>query len=256
MDPLSVSCMTCRCMGIGSRRHKGLKYARSWTAEKIFHVPQKLDKILAVSDFERSRLQAHFGSSAHVETLYNPVSPASEIRQEPWKSKNYVWIGRMTMEKDPITPARICHELGVSLTLVGDGPLEAEVRASNPNANLVGWLGADGVRVEQCRSRALIMSSKCYETASLVVLECLAAGIPCVVPSMSAATSWVEDGVNGLTFDIQDSSSLKRALERLDDDDFVEQLSLNAFTRYWKEPFSLARYRESVLQHYQEAMGA
>jgi glycosyltransferase involved in cell wall biosynthesis len=241
-------------MGPDAVRLKQLRFARSWASTKLHRVPQKLNKILAVSDFEREILQRQVPAGVTVETLFNPVDPASTERQNPSGSQTYLWIGRMTQEKDGITPAAVCHEKGLSLTFVGDGPLRADIQRANPEAKFLGWLGPAAVKQEQCKARALLMTSKWHETASLVVLECLAAGIPCVVPTTSAATNWIENGVNGLTFEAGNASSLGEALEKLKDNATVEAMSKQAFEKYWQAPFTEERYQTDLLRHYQEAL--
>lgn len=254
LKPLSLSCLKSPCMGVEATRLKQLRFARNWASHFLHHVPQKLDKILAVSDFEREILQSHFGTKVQVGTLLNPVDPASETRQNPKASKTYLWIGRMTAEKDGVTPAKTCKELGLAITFVGDGPLRKDIESANPDAAFLGWKGPEEVKAAQRSARAMILSSKWHETASLVVLECLAAGIPCVVPDTSAAISWIEDGVNGLYFRCGDQESLAKALGRLQDDGFVEELSVNAFDRYWASPFTSERYRTDLLKVYDEVL--
>lgn len=250
LKPLSLSCLRCQCMGEKASRLKQLRFARAWTSMFWHHVPQKLDAILAVSDFEREILQRHLGNKAKVQTLLNPVEPASDIRQAPQQSHHYLWIGRMTAEKDAITPAATCRDLDLPITFVGDGPLRKEVEAANPNATFVGWKSPDDVKQYQREARAMILSSKWHETAGLVVLESLAAGIPCVVPDTSAATSWVLDGVNGLYFKAGDQASLGAALAKLGDDAMVERLGRAAFEKYWESPYTMERYRNDLLAVY------
>lgn len=254
LKPLSMSCLKSACMGPEAMRLKQLRFARAWASDKLHHVPQKLDKILAVSDFERDILQKHFGNKVKVSTLLNPVDHASDEIQNPAESQDYLWIGRMTLEKDGITPAKVCRDLNLSITFVGDGPQRKEIEEGNPDATFLGWLGTEEVKQAQRNSRAMILSSKWHETASLVVLECLAAGIPCVVPDTSAAISWIVDGVNGLYFKAGDHDSLSKALTKLQDDAFVEQLSKNAFQRYWSAPFTMERYKNDLLAVYNEVL--
>ena len=256
LEPLSGACRKSACMGPDAVRLKQLRFARAWANEKLYHVPQKLDKVLAVSEFERAILQRHYGSKVKVEVLCNPVDPAATERQNPAEATDFLWVGRMTQEKDAVTPAMVCDGLQAPLTIVGDGPMQSEVAAANPNVKFLGWLPPAQVKKVQCGARALIMSSKCYETASLVVLECLAAGIPCVVPSMSAATSWVDEGVNGLYFEIGNEASMKEALAKLSNDEFVEALSVNAFEKYWRSPFTLDRYKGELFRLYSEVIGS
>ncbi len=254
LKPLSMACLKSACMGPEAMRLKQLRFARSWASTKLHHVPEKLDKILAVSDFEREILQKHFGAKAKVDTLLNPVDHAASEIQSPAASQTYLWIGRMTLEKDGITPAQVCRDLNLPLCFVGDGPLRKTIEEANPNASFLGWLEPEAVKKEQRNARAMILSSKWHETASLVVLECLAAGIPCVVPDTSAAISWIDDGVNGLYFKAGDHESLSKALTRLQDDSFVEQLSQNAFQRYWNAPFTMERYTHDLMTNYHEVL--
>ncbi len=254
LEPLSMACLKSDCMGPTAKRLKQLRFARTWASNKLFHVPQKVAKVLAVSDHERDILQSHFGTTVNVETLFNPVDPAATERQFPENSKSYLWIGRMTEEKDGITPAKVYQDLGLQITFVGDGPMRNKIEQSNPTAKFLGWVSSGEVKNEQCKARALILSSRWHETASLVVLECLAAGIPCVIPNTSAATNWIEDGFNGLFFEAGNEKSLAQALKKLGSDEYVEQLSKNAFNRYWDAPFTLDRYKADLFSYYQEAL--
>ena len=94
------------------------------------------------------------------------------------------------------------------------------------------------------------MSSAWYETASLVVLECLAAGIPCIIGNRSAATSWLADDENGITFDNGSVKSLAEALKKTKDDAAIARMSENAYTRYWKDPCSPENYIRDLMEVY------
>ncbi|MBS1703241.1 MAG: glycosyltransferase family 4 protein [Armatimonadetes bacterium] len=252
--PLSIACARTACMGGPANRLKQLRFARNWASHKLHHVPQKLDRLLAVSEYEKSILAKQLGPKVRLGLLNNPVDPASDSRQNPAASKNHIWIGRMTDEKDGLTPAQACADLNLPITFVGDGPNRHEIESANPKAVIAGWQEPEQVKDFQRKARVMILASRCYETASLVVLECLAAGIPCIVPEVSAATSWVEDGFNGLYFKAGDKDSLKAALTKLQDDDLVETMSQHAFDRYWSAPFTIGRYRNELLQIYSEAL--
>ncbi len=254
LKPLSGECRKSACMGADAMRLKQLRFARSWASTKLHRVPQRLNKILAVSDFEREILQRQVPAGVKVESLFNPVDPASMVRQNPSQSQTYLWIGRMTQEKDGVTPATVCRDMDLPLTFVGEGPLQGEIQQANPDATFLGWLSPSAVKEQQCKARALLMTSKWHETASLVVLESLAAGIPCVVPTTSAATNWIEDGVNGLTFEAGNASSLASALAKLKDDATVETMSKRAFEMYWQAPFTVERYQNDLMRHYEGAL--
>lgn len=61
----------------------------------------------------------------------------------------------------------------------------------------------------------LVMPMICEETFSLVVREALAAGLPVVAARRGALPAVIEDGVNGLLFEPEDATDLRRCLLRL-----------------------------------------
>lgn len=252
IKPLSLACLKSPCMGPEAMRLKQLRYFRAKSLQLTSSKYRFIKKILAVSEHQRQIMAKSI--PGHIDVLNNPVTPASTQKLNPELADHYLWIGRMTHEKDPLTPARTCQQIGAKISFIGNGPLEAETRQLCPDAEYLGWLTPNQVQIHQTSARALILSSQCYETASLVVLECLAAGIPCIVPDYSAATSWVQDGHNGLYFKAGDTASLATAIKRLNDDQEVRRMSHNAFEQYWKNPFTMERYAEELLKIYDDAV--
>jgi len=64
----------------------------------------------------------------------------------------------------------------------------------------------------------LVCPSLWYENTPLVMYEAMAAGIPVVATDLAGMAESVEDGVNGLLFDVGDSSQLARHLLMLAED--------------------------------------
>lgn len=250
--PLSKGCWKRHCLGADGHRLKQFRFIRAFVKHRLDGTYSNLKGIIAVSQFEASILRKYLPNSLKLFVLPNPVTPAATTRQTPETSKYVLWIGRMTQEKDPITAAIAADMAGIPIHFVGSGPFEEAILKNNPKAHLLGWKTTEEVSEAQRNARVVVMSSSCYETASLVVLESLAAGIPCVVPSLSAATSWVEHGVNGLHFEAGNPESLAEALELLKDDERVQKLSQAAFDKYWANPFSEDRYLKELLEVYQQ----
>ncbi|OWU65765.1 MAG: glycosyl transferase family 1, partial [Armatimonadetes bacterium Cent15-Ar3] len=155
-----------------------------------------------------------------------------------------------TAEKNADVALQAASEAGITLTVVGDGPLRQSLQSAYPSHHFLGWKSPEQVTELQQSARCLVMSSGWYETASMVVLESLAAGIPCIIGNRSAATSWLTNNENGLTFENGSVESLKQALEKTKSDELVSSLSQNAFTRYWENPCSRENYFRDLLEVY------
>lgn len=89
--------------------------------------------------------------------------------------------------------ARLPHRPGLELTLVGEGPLEAELRRRARSLGIagkvrfVGFLDRTGVRAELQRAQCLVNPAD-YETGPLTLLEALACGTPVVTTPTGLAT--------------------------------------------------------------------
>ncbi|MEI7577115.1 MAG: glycosyltransferase family 4 protein [Armatimonadota bacterium] len=250
LSPLSNECKASPCMDQFDQNLKQFRFRRAESAFYKHRLADRLTSIICPSPFTRTILAKTIGDLPKLRVLRCPVEPASTKQLDPASRTRYIWIGRLTPGKDPDVALRAADEAGVKLTLVGDGPMRAELEKQFSNHEFVGWRSPDDVTIIQQTARCLIMNAGWYETASLVVLECLAAGIPCVIGDHSAATSWVTNGDNGLTFNVQTAGSLTAALEKTKDDGLIRRLGENAFKRYWQDPCSRENYLRDLLEVY------
>jgi glycosyltransferase involved in cell wall biosynthesis len=103
----------------------------------------------------------------------------------------------------------------LTLSIVGSGPLEAEVRAWSLRRNDVEVLGQ--LHPDECRrvlsgSRAAIVPSIWEETFGLVAVEAMSLGVPVVASSIGGPGELVRDGHEGALFDAGDAGALARVL--------------------------------------------
>lgn len=132
-----------------------------------------------------------------------------------------IFVGRLSPEKGIETLlaawARLPH---VALTLVGGGPLLADVRAAAARPELrhvevTGELSHVEVLARIGRAGMLVFPSIWYEGLPYTVLEALAAGRPVVASDLGAQAEIVSDGVNGLRFPPSDADALVAAVQKL-----------------------------------------
>ena len=112
-------------------------------------------------------------------------------------------------------------ERGVSLTIYGDkrpfpkyvNYLEKQVR--HPGTSHPGSIDRDQLWSALSKSDIVVVPSLWYETASLIIQESFAAGVPVVASRIGALQERVRDGVDGLLTDPGASDQLFEALMSL-----------------------------------------
>ncbi|PYO55972.1 MAG: hypothetical protein DMD83_16850 [Candidatus Rokuibacteriota bacterium] len=139
-----------------------------------------------------------------------------------------LYVGRLSAEKNLSALVQAAAALrgraARLLVMIGSGPLrgrlEAEARAAGVRAEfpgvvehqlLPGWLGA---------ADAFVLPSF-TEGHPKVLLEAMAAGVPCVASDCPGNRALVRDGDTGLLFDPRDPRDLAAALERVLTDELL-----------------------------------
>jgi glycosyltransferase involved in cell wall biosynthesis len=120
---------------------------------------------------------------------------------------------------------------GVSVTIIGDGELRAELerRARNsPNVTLTGSMPHARIADALAAADAIVVPSVVdragrVDATTNTVLEALASGRPLVTTSVGGIPEVVEDGHNGLLVPQKDPRALAAAIRRLQGDDSLRK---------------------------------
>jgi glycosyltransferase involved in cell wall biosynthesis len=205
--------------------------------------------LIAVSDSLRRAALAVL-PSARIEVIPNGVDteqfkpPAG--RAGPADRPELLFVGRLREFKgvqDAIAalPA-LERALGrpARLTIIGDGPsraaLEAQVAALraaslNSEVRFLGWLDPTGLPAAY-ESASLLLLPSYVEGHSNVILEALAAGLPCVASDAPGIRETITDGREGILTPPRDPAALARAAARvLADAETWRSMSRNARAR-------------------------
>jgi glycosyltransferase involved in cell wall biosynthesis len=134
-----------------------------------------------------------------------------------------LFVGRLSPEKGigPLLDAWARVRQPLRLTIVGDGPLDPDVRraaARDPRIQVLGRRSSDEVLRLAGRAMCLVVPSLFYETFGRVVVEGFAAGTPAVVSRLGALEELVEDGVTGLVVRAGDAADLAARIDDLASD--------------------------------------
>lgn len=172
-----------------------------------------------------------------------------------WRGGDYVlFAGRLSREKGVSTFLAAAERAGVRAIVVGEGPLEAELRGRFSAAEFLGRVDGETVQSLIEGSLACVVASTWYENAPMSVLEPMAAGAPVVASAIGGIPELIEDGVSGLLVRSGDKQDLAMALARLREDRFLARsLGLAARERIAKH-FSPEQHLCGLLQTYEAAM--
>lgn len=142
------------------------------------------DRLVVLNEFARDLFARSGipGERLHVKPNFAPdPGPRPE---PPSASRRVLFVGRLNEEKGVETLLRAWSAAkppGLTLTVVGDGPLRATVKAAgegDATIEPVPWMQTTALAQLLGRSRALLMPSRWYEGQPRVALEGMAAGLP------------------------------------------------------------------------------
>jgi glycosyltransferase involved in cell wall biosynthesis len=221
-------------------RLAGIGYSFTAHAKDIYcdydepqHLADKLrDAAVAftVSDYNLEHLRSQFGSdAARVRRLYNGLALERFAYSEPSpRAAGILAVGRLVEKKGfrvLIEACRLLHERGrpVDCTLIGDGPLRAELQAQIVCNGLEGRVRLLGPRPQReviaAMRAAAVLAVPCVvgedgnrDGLPTVLLESMALGTPCISTAVTGIPELVRHGQTGLCVPEDDPLALADAL--------------------------------------------
>ena len=153
------------------------------------------DVIAVPSAFARDRLtQLGVDLGDRVAIVPNVVRSYAD-RSRADEGRHVVVVGRLAPEKGVATAIDACIASELPLVVIGEGPLEAELRARAAGCDVTFAGRVDDVRLAELRGgAALALVPTCAaETFGLAAAESMAAGLPVVATRMGALPDLVPD---------------------------------------------------------------
>ncbi|WP_336778148.1 glycosyltransferase [Pantoea sp. USHLN256] len=151
--------------------------------------------------------------------IANKVFPRKGICKDNLVHKlNYVYVGRLSEEKNLHLLVEVFNELNLPLTIVGDGPQEKELKKiAKGNINFKGYIHNNKLRtlLDECDVFVLPSIS---EPWGLVVEEALSAGLPVIVSDRVGCHKDLINNKNGIVFKSHDAKDLKFAISKMEED--------------------------------------
>ena len=123
-----------------------------------------------------------------------------------------LYVGRISKEKDLDVIAQAWPKLqrpGLALVFVGEGPYRTELERLLPDAVFTGVLAGRDLATAYASSDVFLFPST-TDTFGNVIVEALAAGVPCVVSDQGGPKDLIAPGKTGLitrALDVDDFAS-------------------------------------------------
>ena len=255
LRPLSVACVLTACDRI-SYGHKAVRIVRQLATHWALLRSGESLAFLNVSAASARIVERLSKGQRPRYVVRSPVSVAKEPPVAVADNSEFVFVGRLTEEKGIRALAALARKAGIPLTIIGDGPLLAELKTLGGTVKCTGWLDGEKLTAALRNARALVFPSRWYETTGLVVLEVLARGVPAVVSGRTAAVDFVDHGENGLIFDPDDEAQLLECLCVLGADSTAARMGREAYRRYWAAPLLRSAHTRMLETVYREILGA
>lgn len=154
------------------------------------------DVVVTPSRAARDRLEA-LGAAlpdATTHVIAHPVEAGPAVTPVP--DGPALFVGRLAPEKGAATAIAAARITGRPLVVVGDGPLDAELRASAhdlPQVTFSGRLGADELAALRASASVELAPSLAHETFGLAAAESMLRGLPVVASDVGALRELVPD---------------------------------------------------------------
>lgn len=213
-----------------------------------------VDRFIALTEFARTKFIAAGVPAERIGVRGNSL--ATDPGAGNGAGGYALFVGRLTPEKGVATLIDAWQDYpGLELRIVGDGPLDATLRAraAGRAIRFVGRQPRGEVAKLMGEAAMVIIPSECYEGFPRVFVEALAAGTPVIVSRLGGLAELVREGSDGIAFRAGDSADLRGAVASLATDaPRREHMRGQARQRFTRE-FSPRRAFDSLLHEYSAA---
>ncbi len=248
------------------RRRRYLKSV--WTERVLGHVGQA---VIAVSEEERRGvLEDRLAPPDRVHLVHNGVEvdlsvpPHPELAEFRGEGPLLGIVAHLRFQKglpDLLNGLELLAQEGrpVRFAIVGNGPLDAEVRqrvAAGPLADTTLVLPFEGRMEPYLRVLDGFVLSSLFEGLPLAVLEAMAAGLPVVATAAGGTADAVRDGETGFLVPLRDARSLADAIGRVAAGGELRQRFGDAGRALFEAKFSAAGMVERTLAVYEAVTAA
>ncbi len=185
-------------------------FLRMWDVTSAWRV----DRFVANSAFVAQRIKAYYGRESVV--IHPPVEVAALAGPRPVvRDPYYLVAGELVGYKRNELAVQAATRLGRRLVVVGEGTQRALLQQmAGPCVEFVGKVDDAQFRHWLAGARALLFPG--LEDFGMVPVEAMACGTPLIAYARGGACEYLQDGLNGIGFALQNCDSLLEAMLRFE----------------------------------------
>jgi glycosyltransferase involved in cell wall biosynthesis len=203
-----------------------------------YKAAQKPHYIVANSTHTQEQIKKYYDRTSDV--IHPPVDTDYFGESGNEERKGFIITGRQTPYKKVDLAVAACTQLGLPLTVIGDGPDHAKLKAmAGPTITFLGHVPHSDLPKHLRSARAFIFPG--IDDFGIAPVEALAAGTPVIAYRAGGALDYVIEGKTGEFFDEQTVDSLCKTLESFNHRNyFSSDIKLAA------QNFSPDRFQEKI----------
>ncbi|MEM9785156.1 MAG: glycosyltransferase family 4 protein [Pseudomonadota bacterium] len=213
--PLSYDCLTTNC-DKRSYAQKLWRVSRQRLLRRALPPDAPWGGVLMIHPAMAPHLERGGWPPHLLQTLRNPATPLISERVRAEDNSGALFIGRVEAEKGVEDAAIAAGIAGLSLTVVGEGPLRQRLTQRYPNVRFTGWLDRQAIGTEAARARVVVMPSRYPEPFGLVAAEASLSGLPVLTSQTAFLGPEITSAGLGMMCDTRDPTSFAAALSAIE----------------------------------------
>jgi len=217
------------------------KADRTWT--------KLVDAYFCFTEFAKSKFIASGLPDEKLIVKPNFVAAPSTEVTENNSSPYLIYVGRLEENKGIHLFMEISHQLDLPLKIVGEGPMEEQLRGL-PNIELLGKRPHEEVLQLIQHAKALLFPSLCYEGMPMTILEAFAHKTPVIASNLGAMQTIISHQKNGLLFEANSTEELLSFIQLLlENEEISQEIAETAFADF-EHNYSRERNYEMLIECY------